>query len=110
MAARASREPAFAPQTSAEPPLARTRPQPILTSVDFPAPLGPSSPTSSPSPTSTSTPARARTLPYCFVSPRAEKAALLTAPSILATIAAHTELGGREESANGSAVGTGEAV
>ena len=34
----------------------RTRPQAIFTSVDLPAPFGPSSPTSSPSPTSRSTP------------------------------------------------------
>ena len=46
---RAAREPARAPQTSACPPVGRTRPHAIFTSVDLPAPFGPSSPTSSPS-------------------------------------------------------------
>ena len=38
------------PSTSTPPPLGRTRPQAILVRVDLPAPLGPSSPTSSPRP------------------------------------------------------------
>ena len=40
------------------PGVGRTRPQAIFTSVDLPAPLGPSRPNSSPSPTSRSTPAQ----------------------------------------------------
>ena len=43
---------------------ARTSPTAILTSVDLPAPFGPSRPTSSPSPTSRSTPFSASTEPY----------------------------------------------
>ena len=54
--ARAAREPARAPATSARRRSARTSPTAIFTSVDLPAPFGPSSPTSSPSPTSRSTP------------------------------------------------------
>ena len=60
--ARAAGEPAGEPATSIRPPLGRTRPHAILTSVDLPAPFGPSSPTISPSPTATSTPTSA-----CFV-------------------------------------------
>ena len=51
------------PATSAAPPVGRTRPTAIFTSVDLPAPFGPSSPTSSPSPTSRSTPFSASTEP-----------------------------------------------
>ena len=54
--ARAAGEPAGSPATSASPPDGRTRPQAIFTSVDLPAPFGPSSPTSSPGWTSRSTP------------------------------------------------------
>jgi hypothetical protein len=56
---RAARDPAGAPQTSARPALGRTSLQAILTSVDLPAPFGPSRPTSSPSSTSRSTPTSA---------------------------------------------------
>ena len=49
--------------TSAVPPLGRTSPTAIFTSVDLPAPFGPSRPTSSPSPTSRSTPFSASTEP-----------------------------------------------
>ena len=52
-------EPAGAPPSLAAPLVGRTSPHAILTSVDLPAPLGPSSPTSSPSPTSRLTPLRA---------------------------------------------------
>ena len=44
----------------------RTSPQAIFTSVDFPAPFGPSRPTSSPSPTVRSTPLSASLAPYRF--------------------------------------------
>ena len=63
MLARAAREPARVPQTSAAPPVGRTSPTAIFTSVDFPAPFGPSSPTSSPSPTERSTPESASMRP-----------------------------------------------
>jgi len=62
-AARAAREPAGCPPTTAVPDVGLTSPAAILTSVDFPAPFGPSRPTSSPSSTSTSTPRRASTGP-----------------------------------------------
>ena len=55
--------PAGSPSTRASPPDGRTRPHAIFTSVDFPAPLGPSSPTSSPGWTSRSTPASAAVAP-----------------------------------------------
>ncbi len=60
---RAAGDPAGAPQTSTLPALARTSPQAIFTSVDLPAPFGPSSPTSCPSSTSRSTPESAVTRP-----------------------------------------------
>src|SRR5205823_112732 len=56
-------DPARAPHTSARPDVGRTRPHAILTRVDFPAPFGPSRPTSSLSPTSRSTPLSASTAP-----------------------------------------------
>ena len=61
--ARAGADPAGAPHTLALPAVGCTSPQPILTSVDFPAPLGPSSPTSSPSSTWRLTPSRATVRP-----------------------------------------------
>src|SRR6185312_12095062 len=61
--ARAARLPARAPATSAWPRVARTSPTAIFTSVDLPAPFGPSSPTSSPSSTERSTPLSAWTDP-----------------------------------------------
>jgi hypothetical protein len=73
-------EPAGAPATSAVPALGRTRPQAIFTSVDLPAPFGPSRPTSSPSATSRSTPPSAVTAPYRFARPCARNAA--TWPSL----------------------------
>ncbi len=56
-------DPAGAPQISARPRDGRMSPQAILTSVDFPAPFGPSRPTSSPGCTSRLTPASAWTRP-----------------------------------------------
>ena len=50
--------PAGAPRDLRRPPVGRTSPQAIFTSVDLPAPLGPSSPISSPSRTSRSTPSQ----------------------------------------------------
>ena len=51
------------PPPRASPPDGRTSPQAIFTSVDLPAPFGPSSPTSSPGWTSRSTPASATVAP-----------------------------------------------
>ena len=62
-ARRALGEPAGAPHTRTLPPDGRTNPQALLTSVDLPAPLGPSSPTSSPSATTRSTPRSAVVAP-----------------------------------------------
>ena len=80
-ARRAGRVPARAPHTSASPALARTRPQAIFTSVDLPAPFGPSRPTSSASATSRSTPPSASIAPYRLARPRTARAAG-TSPSV----------------------------
>ena len=56
----ASLEPAGEPQMFTDPAVGLTRPHAIFTSVDFPAPLGPISPTSSPGSIDIETPARAR--------------------------------------------------
>ena len=61
-----AREPAGWPPTSTSPALGRTSPQAILVRVDFPAPFGPSSPTSSPSPTSRLTPPKRLGLPVAL--------------------------------------------
>jgi hypothetical protein len=62
-ARRAGAEPAGVPHTLTLPLDGRTSPAALLTSVDLPAPLGPSSPTSSPSPTVRSTPRSASVRP-----------------------------------------------
>src|SRR3954454_12421286 len=70
------------PHTSARPALGRTSPQAIFTSVDLPAPFGPSKPTSSPSSTSSSTPPSAVTDPYRFSRPRTASAGRMR-PSVV---------------------------
>src|SRR5688572_29844219 len=58
------------------PAVGRTRPQATFTSVDLPAPFGPSRPNSSPVPTSRSRPCSATVLPYSLRSPRTASAVI----------------------------------